>query len=619
MMYPGTIFEYIDQSQFEPIPINEPISKPLFMTAFTSDKGPEDYRVVEGDEFFKLYGDSISFAKHGQPLLQAAAIINAGGKLFAKRVVDPAATIGNIAVIANISKVEEQKTNAAGLPIYTDILGNETTEATDPVTSEANTPVMVNKCKIKYSTKTVPNVTNIDDVATSVLGSATEPSIDGTGDYPLFVIADVGRGLSNKYIQITPDYTSSKSVDYTLYMFKVIENNKNMENIQFAFNPDIIDNNINTSMDARLKANALQVQSVQFDEETHAFMQAIATIAGLDIETVANMDILFGKTRKGEAISTITVDIDGINLSHPYGLRLESGADGSFVGNRIYDLPLYETEMAKVFDGTFDSKIYDLDNYKIDIIADANYPAAVKRAIENFVTFREDCFYFRDQGLGLNTLAQILAAEENSMKNKFCASYLTTYDILDPYSKKQVKVTMMYTLAKLLVNHFSNGRNRPLAGQLHDMILTDAIEGTVNFIPAITPAENQKDILGEARINYASYYDTLLVIDTLYTSQEKTSQFSFINNILAIQEVIKAVRTRCPKTRYSFMDGDDLEKYKEDVQTVIDKYSGNFIELTLEYISDATYISNKIFYAAIKAKFRNFIQTEYFKVIALPS
>lgn len=620
MNYPGTIFELIDQSQYDPIKIEEPIVKPLFMAAITSDKGPEDYRVVEGDKFFKLYGDKISFEKHGQPLLQAANTINAGGALFVKRVVDPNATLANLAILATLTKVEEQKTNASGELIYLAKDGTETIDSVDPIDSTPLEPVMVSKCKVTFSAQTVTSVKSPEEVIGFVQsGITTPPAEDGTGTYPLFVVTDNGRGESNKYFQITPDYTSSKGTEYTHYLFKVIEDNVNMESIAFAFNPDTVDGNVNVSMKTRLDEFALQVKVFPFDESIKAYIEAIGKIAGITDEAeLSTMDALFGKNIKGVSIPSVVIDDTGINLSHSYGLRLESGDSGTFIGE-VPTAADYETEMAKVFDGTFDTCIYDVDNYKIDVIVDANYPAAVKRAIENFVEFRQDCFYFRDMGLGLKTVNQIIAANDANMASKFCATYLTTYDIIDPYSKKQVTVTMMYDLARLIVHHFSNGRNRPLAGQLHDMILSSAIEGTVNFIPTITPAENQKETLSDARINYASYFDGVLVLETLWTSQEKMSQFSYVNNILAIQEVIKAVRTRCPKIRYSFMDGEDLEDYKKDVQGVIDKYTSNFMDITLEYISDAAYISNKIFYAAIKVKFRNFVQTEYFKVIALPS
>ena len=85
-------------------------------------------------------------------------------------------------------------------------------------------------------------------------------------------------------------------------------------------------------------------------------------------------------------------------------------------------------EMVKVFNGTYDD-IYDLDNNKIDMVVDANYPAEVKRAIEGMVSFREDCMYFRDLGLRLKSIEEIKDADKNSLKNKFCASYHNSYDI----------------------------------------------------------------------------------------------------------------------------------------------------------------------------------------------
>ena len=49
-MYPGSIFELIDQSQIATIPESTTVNNaPVFMQAFGSDKGPEGYRLVQGD------------------------------------------------------------------------------------------------------------------------------------------------------------------------------------------------------------------------------------------------------------------------------------------------------------------------------------------------------------------------------------------------------------------------------------------------------------------------------------------------------------------------------------------------------------------------------------------
>lgn len=617
-MYPGTIFEYEDRSTIAALPIEAPVNKPIFMTGFTSDKGTEDFTVIEGEDFFKQYGENMStaFAKHGQPLLQATNIINAGGRLYCKRVVASDAMLANLGVIANVKSAQAQKTDAEGNLLYTDAAtGLETT------ISEGNEPVMLTSCNVSFELKTIESSLNDPydvalrfDAANNAMANV-EPGQDGS--YPLFVITDNGRGLSRKKFRITPDYSSSRALEYMKYNLEILEGNTVLETIPFALNPTIIDVTTDMSIQGRVMTNSSQVKCVMFQNNILAMYKNVATIAGLeDVDSLLVEDVLFGKTRKAETIPGIVV-VGDVALDNVVGMPLSSGSNGSF-GDAPIAAESYGAEMVKVFDGTYD-EIYNLDNIKIDAIVDANYPAEVKRAIEGLVTFREDCFYFRDLGLRLKSVEEIKDADKNSTKNKFCSSYHNSYDIIDPYSRKQITVTIMYDFARVLVNHFIDGRSRPLAGHLHSFTFPNAIPGTINFVPKITPAFNQKEQLDDLRINYAGLFDGVLTMETLYTSQEKHTQFSYINNILAVQEVIKAIRTRCPKIRYSFMTGADLIKYKDDVQNVINKFTGNFEEITLEYIQDATYVANKIFYAAIKVKFKNFVQTEIFKVIALPT
>jgi len=112
--------------------------------------------------FYKLYGKDISFARHGQPLLQAANIVDNGGNLLVKRVVANDSTLANIAVVAKLSKTQVQKTDAKGRPIYQTPLGNETTVA------DGNTPVMIDCCKIKYECKSVSGVKTIQAAAATI-------------------------------------------------------------------------------------------------------------------------------------------------------------------------------------------------------------------------------------------------------------------------------------------------------------------------------------------------------------------------------------------------------------------------------------------------------------------
>ena len=607
MLIPGFKHEIIDQSYNPSITVTQQ-PEPLFLMAFSSDKGPEGMRIVSEENFFKLYGeDKNYYSKHGQPLLQAANIVNTGAKILAKRVVADNATLANITIVAKVASEEVQKTNAKGELLYQDSDGHETTEASD------NTPIMVTNCKIKYEPVYIDSVKELNSIITEI-----ENDHEGESSFPLFTIADNGRGMSGKKFRISPDYNNSKHKDYMKYNFEIIENNKVIETIPFCFDPDIIEANVNRSLQNVLKMYSNQLVCKLYEDQVFEFISKVAEVSKKSEEYCRTNDLLFAKERNKVAMSNIVIDLtdDLGNLSYVYGLALQQGTNGDF-SDAPFGTEAYTEQLVKFFGGEFDQSIYDLDNYKIDLLVDANYPAEVKREIEKLATFREDFFYFRDLGLGLRTIEDILAADAESVKNKFCASYLLSYDIIDPFTRKQVPVTIGYSLSKLLVNHFRNGRTRPIAGELYNMIISDAIEGTVNFIPKITPAYNQKEMLAEARINYASYFDSKLILETLYTAQELETQLSYINNVIAIQEVIKAVRTRCPKTRYSFIDGEDLNAYKEDVEIVLRKYNSNFKSLKMVYLQDETMVANNVFYAAIEVKFRNFVQTEYFKIYAL--
>ena len=637
-MIPGTFFTWDDRSAIETPEISTVRTMPLFASVITADKGEEDWTRLSGQEWFDMYAvdDSVDFTRHGQPLLQTAMAINAGAELLTKRVVADDATLANLAIIATPKTAEEQKTDADGNPLYTDASnGQETT------TAEGNTPIMVNITTVTYTFKSAANCKTQQEVVDAIM-QAVDTDNESAGDNPgylLWVLCDNGRGTSRKRIRITPNYNLSKNYSsYFLYDLEVYESTKSYNAIHFCVDPDIISNNENISLQYAVNTDSTQIVAQQFNDNLRAFMdkmvEVIAPNTTLDPE---GMDVLFGCNKRGVAFDNIRVDTEaGVDLQLATGTVLMNGSDGSF-GDTPIEAENYGTMLAKAFagyvpgasedqytiltakDGCYDPIIYNVDRYRIDAVFDANYPDVVKRAIEQLVTYREDCFYFRDMGTACNTLDLIMNADSKNLHTKFAGTYCTYYDVINPYSRKQITVSMMYSMVQLVVDQFNNGRNLPMAGIKYGFTITDAIEGTVGFTPTICPGLNQKEDLVDAHINYATYIDNSLVIETLYTSQEKYTQLSFINNILAVQEVIKEIRRRCPAIRYSFIDGDDLEKYRAEVEEIIAPYTSNFKSLTITYMQDAFYTRNKIFYATLAVQFREFIQTEYFKIVALSS
>lgn len=644
---PGTFFEWEDQSDIVTPEITSVSEKPLFCAVISADKGKENWQVLSGQDWFDMYAVNslVDFNKHGQPLLQTAMAVNAGAEILCKRVVADNATLANLAIFATITSTTAQATNESGEPLFLDPKGNVTT-----VNDGINDPIMEKSASIAYSYKSVEGCKTLEEVSAAVLEAAEEEKQTAAGEsddtttvsvYPLWVVTDNGRGTSRKRIQIVPNYQLSKNYnEFFLYDLQIIEGSTYFSPIHFCLNPNTINNGNNISFQYQVNTKTIQIEAYQFDDEIKAFLEAVVSEMGIDLTEGVALDLLFGKNKKGRAINpNVTVNVeDGVDLSIVGGQLLLNGDNGDFGENPIKS-KAYGPQVAKAFagyvmenpsdpstakiltraDGCYDPIIYNVDRFKIDAIFDANYPDIVKRAIEELAVFREDFMYFRDMGTRYNTIDLIKTADEFNAHNIFCATYCTYYDIIDPYTKKQITVTLPYHMAQHAVRQFNNGRSRPLAGIQFGFIVTDMIEDTIEFIPTICPDLNEKDELVDMRINYATYIDNALVIETEFTSQEKYTQLSFINNVLATQEVVKAIRTNCPASRYSFIDGDDLSKYKADVDSYIEPYRNNFKNIRLTYVEDPYYTANKIFYAALEVQFRDFVQTELFKITALQS
>lgn len=625
--YPSTTITLINKTVKETVnPQINQRQKAILLTACASDKGPEEFKIIEQD-FTKVYG-GLSFSKYGQAQIQANAIVNAGGSLMHHRVVADNSALAHIALTITLSRVETQKTNEEGALIYTDADGVESTDS-------SGDPVFITTAKISFGTMAITDKeelrkygNNYKSIAVAIKNSLSDwatadPETADSITFPWCVLFETGRGKSKKKIRITPDYVSSKSSSWTKYLMTVLEDQESTDNIlMFSLDPDVIDSQTkeNRFIDSVIAARSDQLRCVAFEDSIYKMYDVLSTLSGYSVSYLKENDVLFGCTRKGLPLTNIAIaEGEGvINLNNIMGIDLLGGDNGDF-GDYPLESAVYDEALIKTFNGQFSPDIYDINNSRINAIFDANYPMEVKRAIEALVSFRDDIFYFRDLGLNLYTPEEIVAADANSLKSYVCASYHNSYDIFDPTTKKQETVTCMYDLAQLFIAHEAAGICRPFAGQLYG-ITFDAdhiLQDTINFIPKKIPGYDQIAVLRDANINYIVKYNGVPTMDTEITSDEVDSDFSYINNILAIQDLIRLIRERCPKTRYTFKDGDDFNSYKKDVDNLLATRQSNFASMELEFMGDDAQLDDKTVYATIGVGCRDFIEKENFKIIAI--
>lgn len=612
MQYPGTIDNWIDQSGIQAQEAADITPRPLMLAAAAFDRGPEKLTRVYGADFYKLYGYYIDYEKYGQAAIQCANIINNGGELLLKRVVAEDATLANIVVVAKVTSSRVQKTDADGNPLYVDpVSGKETTSAGDN-----NEKVMINVASIKYELVTVTGKKRLDEVVEEATRSFVQDDETQTFTYPIMVIVDNGRGESTKRFNIIPQYQISKTQNFMLYKFKYLgSEDLDAESVYFSVVPGVM--YLNKSMAIEMACTEmLQCRAKSIEKSINAFYNKVAEITGFDLDELHKYDLLFGKDNKGNAVQGISYDDNGIDLSAEIGFGLESGSNGAF-GDTPILTDEYEKALKDVFDGTFDEDIYNLDLYKIDACVDANYPYEVKKAIYELAKFRKDFFFFGDLGLEVETFSDAQNKMYEMPRDKFTGWYGQSYQILNPFTKRNIDVTITYSIARMVIPHLVNRTHTPYCGILFNWTIPEAIEGTINFTPKITPAVNQKTLADDLRLNYASVLNNVLTLETEFTSQEELTQLSFINNVAAIQKIVKTVRDRCPSFRYSFISTTDLQSYKKEVNRIIATFTGWFESLEFVYVQDDIMRANKIFEASLKVKHKDFVQSEILNIYTL--
>lgn len=622
--YPKTQFDIINNTSVNEITTGA-VSNPtaILMATYTSDKGEEDWELIYGLSTFTDRKGPLNFTKHGQAQLAIAEMLRNGAYVFAKRLVSRDATLGNTVLRARVVQSTTADSAASYLYLYTASVKNASDKET--VFAEATKDFDPEKIEMDGA-----------------------PEGFKYYDVPIMAVTALGRGVSSTYCRLVPEYYASKGSNFLKYSFEVIENSNTLENIMCSINPDVIMDGVNQAVNNKVNTISNQVRVQMFEDSVYALVKVLATTATMDGNAISandliNTDFLNGRNSRGtkeiggivtkstsdEAAKTLwttnkPADITGecYMTDDSTGILLENGSYGALGSNPMANQAEYEKLLlgawgADTESEEFDPVIYDQDANKIDVIFDAAYPVSVKNAIINLIEFRGDAVFLCDLGLTAKTISDMKAIYDTITPSELCGVYHNFWPTIDPYTKKQVVTTMPYMLIPKIIRHISNGVGRPFAGIANGITFPDVNPNTVNFLPVVIPGWDQKQELADMNINYVSKYDDQLVMETMYTNSTNYTQLSYLHNIMAIQEIVKLIRTRCPKTRYTFLDGDDLESYIEDCRAVINEYKTNFKSIDVTYMADERYESNNIFYAVIQVQFKNFIQEEYFKIIAI--
>lgn len=290
-------------------------------------------------------------------------------------------------------------------------------------------------------------------------------------------------------------------------------------------------------------------------------------------------------------VSTSVVDSEVVRELE-CSTTLAQGSSGSLDGIDVNGNVLTATEKRTLvenltvdgYNGTLNDEIFNKTAYPIDVIFDGKYSADVKTAIVDFITHpsRKDIFFYGDMGDSPNYLTTLtnrktkLAAIDTYQAALFGQEYV----VYDNYTKTDMKTSLVHAIAKRLAsNDIDNGPQEPLAGP--NFRLSGYNEGSLSF----NPNQDQKEVFIKNKINYAEKdtADTSTMM-TQTTSQRKTSELSYINNVRVLLKMIYLAESIARKYQHATW-AKITTTFKSDLETAMEAYTGNeaveYIQITV--------------------------------------
>lgn len=665
--YPRSRFEIINQtsvSEIDTTTVNGTIA--LMMAAYPSAKGSEDWEVITSLSDFTTRKGGLNFTRYGQAQFTVANLLRSGAYVLGKRMVSNDATLAHATIRARVVQVD----NKSFLYFYS---------VAEPLTTGDNGSITGGGVKTfkdaytkgyaNFDADAEPTTEKVQTGSFGLPSDIIAAEVDTKSyDIPLFTVTAMGRGISGITFRLVPEYYISKNGNYMRYTFEVSENVNVLESISCTFNPDAIIDDTIQSISNKVSTASGQVKVKIFEDGILKLTRVLAETATINSEKVPvseliNLDYINGKDRRENNIAGIITksntlgtgeenaktlwegfkpsDItSAISLDVAEGIPLVNGYNGTLGDNPMGNPDEYKKLLIETFgggnpypgdkNGNYDPVIYDVDRYKVDAVFDCGFPIEVKNTIIDLADARGDFIFFADlvtpdDGEFEGTRYVAMPANTTSITDKadlikksmYTSIYCVYGDIIDPFTKKQMTITLPYLLANRLVSHISTGVGKPFAGISNNLYFPEFIVDTINYKPVVVPGCDQKQILADHNVNYINYYDEVPVLESMWVNDDKYTQLSFLHNVMAVQEIIKIIRTRCPRTRYTFLSSNGLEEYLSDVNSLLAQYKTNFKSISMTYMADEAYESNNIFYAVLKVSFFNFVNEEYFKVIAI--
>jgi hypothetical protein len=591
------------------------------LSAFLSSKGENNVMktFTNSSSFIKEFGKP-KFKEHGQAIYNIINWLDNGGTVQCIRVVAADAKYANLMINVKVKKtLDAPVLNAQGQPLYITPTGEQVT------TSEGNEPLVHDQAIIKVQTKSIANLTDQTTLLTTLSSEYTStPDTDGFLTYPLFAICDKGAGkLGNStFFRINRNTINDNDTNYANYNIETIENISGAtvvdKSVNVALYPEALNAYNENEFIADIVANKFLKINLYFDE-VHYTELCTALQSCIDgSPNLESIDPLFATDHiDGTTYEYITIDNSSVVLNGVNGLALASGDDGAFaIGSATRDTAI-SGQLVKAYTGELDPAIFKSKRFPANIMMDANFDSQTKLAMITCKSKRgSDIQVILDAGIITTVTAantwRTTSVTFSDYEVKFYPQHVV---VVDPYSGKDIKVTLTYLLARAIPSHDSAyGIHVPLAEKY--CVLYGYKKGTLLPVPA---TEDEKEELYTSQLNYCEESNGSILINTELTAQKKNSDLSKGNNVRVLLEMKKVLRDLIPTWRYDFMSEADLQRFSREANSRIKELfidAGKCSVADVKVTSDTDQMKKSILQVDLGASFYPIVERtlEYIRV-----
>lgn len=548
-----------DNTIVQPI-VNPAVDGYRFISVFASGKGRDNVLLQfdNNPDYIEEYGNP-SYKIYGQPGYMPYAYLSTGqAKGWCMRVMPMDAAYANVVIVAKV------KVNTPG-------------------EGETGSPSLI----IKHEASFIPNLVNKEEFGALVDAMEDgDPDIDGFMTYPLFGAYVQGRGVygNNFRIRISSATQADKDNNYKNFRIEVIdaENSLVIKEVFSGsfFSQAKIDNStlfiediINDLEDGSDKINFYVAES-SFETIYNLYKTEVLPTPTTDL-TLDMFNPINGKTKTATTIDGITIDSSAVALDAAEGVVLVGGTDGSFALSA--DPQVRETAInnayIKAFKGELDKAILSKRRTPAEFFMDANYASEVKTELIGLYLKRNDVYGYIDGGI-LNNVTEAITWGEDivTVGNRNFGKEFQHFLIKDPFSGKNIPMTMTYYLASKLPIHFKiYGNHIPFVGEAYAN-LTGIIKGSLK--PIVDADEDDiKEQLYNLKLNYFECIaENTFVRGTQSTSQNILSDLSEENNMQVLFEIKRKVESLVASLLYNFAEAEDRQRFTETVDRILTPY-----------------------------------------------